>query len=372
MSLRGGVGTVVGLGLVIALAPPALAGTVARRTPEAGPALAGDRVVWGEVSRAGAVRVLAGAPGAGPRLVHRIPAPTARRTTRGFMQYASSFAASTDAFAALTYTATVTASGSDYVSSAYALAAVGGPLAGPAALLAGSIPPRGDAECRTLYRLPEGVDVDGGRIAVATQAGCREPTDPADLSITVHDPAGDVTVPVAAEGELRHVALAGRYVAWIRDDELGVHDLKSGRAVARVHARSLGALSIDDAALQSDGTVAFTVNGRRDHRGSRLAWTAPGMGGVRIAARHAAGRGIALAGGRVLYERIVSERRFRGELIVRRLGGPARRLATFPERRRRVGDLDLDGTRATWAAQPTRRGYDPPPRGPARIVVRRL
>jgi hypothetical protein len=96
------------------------------------------------------------------------------------------------------------------------------------------------------------------------------------------------------------------------------------------------------------------------------------MARVRVAARHAAARGIALAGGRVLYERIVSERHFRGELIIRTLGGLPRRLASFPEHRRRVGDFDLDGTRATWAAQPTRRGYDPQPRGPARIVVRRL
>ena len=52
--------------------------------------------------------------------------------------------------------------------------------------------------------------------------------------------------------------------------------------------------------------------------------------------------------------------------------GPARRLAHFPERRRRVGDVDLDATRATWAVQPTRRGYEGTPRGPARIVVRSL
>ena len=47
-----------------------------------------------------------------------------------------------------------------------------------------------------------------------------------------------------------------------------------------------------------------------------------------------------------------------------------RRLAHFPERQRRVGEIDLDATRATWAEQPVRRGYDPLPRGPARIVVR--
>ena len=62
-----------------------------------------------------------------------------------------------------------------------------------------------------------------------------------------------------------------------------------------------------------------------------------------------------------------------GELILRPLSGePPRRVAFFPERRRRVGHLDLDATRATWATQPMRRGYEERPRGPARIVVRGL
>ena len=82
---------------------------------------------------------------------------------------------------------------------------------------------------------------------------------------------------------------------------------------------------------------------------------------------------LALDGGRVLYERVVSERRFTGELVLRPVeSGSGRRLAFFPERRRRVGGVDLEGDRAAWAVQPTRRGYDAPPTGPARIVVRAL
>ena len=82
---------------------------------------------------------------------------------------------------------------------------------------------------------------------------------------------------------------------------------------------------------------------------------------------------MAVAAGRVLYERVLDRDGFEGDLILRSLsGGPARRLVHFPERQRRVGEIDLDATRATWAAQPVRRGYDPLPRGPARIVVRTL
>ena len=75
----------------------------------------------------------------------------------------------------------------------------------------------------------------------------------------------------------------------------------------------------------------------------------------------------------MLYEKTVSERGFTAKLLLRSLAdGSVRRLAFFPERRRRVGHLDLDATRATWATRPMRRGYEARPRGPARIVVREL
>jgi uncharacterized 2Fe-2S/4Fe-4S cluster protein (DUF4445 family) len=49
---------------LLAVAPAASAERVARRTAAAGPALAGDAVVWGEQESDGAVRIVRGAPGA--------------------------------------------------------------------------------------------------------------------------------------------------------------------------------------------------------------------------------------------------------------------------------------------------------------------
>lgn len=120
--------------------------------------------------------------------------------------------------------------------------------------------------------------------------------------------------------------------------------------------------------------MAFTFWNRHSGRGATLAWAAPGRPGVRRLDRHVGSYvELALDAGRVLYERVVSERRFTGELVLRPLeGGGGRRLAFFPERRRRVGNVDLEGDRAAWAVQPTRRGYDPLPTGPAQIVVRTL
>jgi hypothetical protein len=368
-----------GIVVALAVAAPATADTVARRTPAVGPVLAGDVVLWGEEGRTGAARVMSGAPGRAATLVYRIAPSTARKTERGFMGYPATFAGSSTAFAAFTHTSTVTASGSDSVSTGSTTAVVGGPLRGPARVLAGCIPPRGGLGCGGSCDEPTGVAVDGDRIAVAESSElCNRPEE-GRTWITVHGPAGTTTVPVDAGvpgAYVRDLRLAGRYLAWVHlgeVDELVVFDLAAGAAVVRVTDRDLGATSLEELDLQPDGTVAFVYGGRRAHRGIRLGWTAPGRPGIRVLDRHAGYRDSAVAGGSVVYERVLSERHFTGELVLRALdGGPANRLAYFPERRRRVANLDFDGRRATWAEQPTRRGYDPPARGPARIVVRTL
>jgi hypothetical protein len=71
--------------------------------------------------------------------------------------------------------------------------------------------------------------------------------------------------------------------------------------------------------------------------------------------RRVADRDVALGAGRVLYERRRDRSGRRTELVVRRVGGGrARRLASFRPGHRRVGDLDLDATRATWAVRAPR------------------
>jgi hypothetical protein len=346
----------------------ALAVALSLAGPAVGPALAGDVVVWGENGRNGAVRVKAGAPGREPVLLHRIAPATARRTERHLGQVPASFGASASAFAALVHTSTVTSEDGDSISSQSTNAVVGGPLRGPAGALAGCVPRRGDAGCGEACGGPDALAVDGERIAIAASGGPCDRYEAWRTTIAVDGVAVDAGRP----NDLREMALAGRYLAWLQDGDgvLVVHDLEAGAAVLRLAARDAGARGFDELALQPDGTIAFTAYRRRGPA-QRLGWAAPGSPGVRLVDRRAAYGDIALSGGRVLYERLLGE--FGGELILRPLtGGEERKLAHFPERRRRVGDLDLDGARATWAAQPTRRGYDPPPRGPARIVLRSL
>jgi hypothetical protein len=357
-------------------AAPAGAQTVVRGELGGGPALAGDAIAWAEGSR-DAVRVLTRAPGGERRLLHRVAPPTARRTTRGIPGGRPGvFDASATSYAAFASTSTVTSAESDSVSSSSTFAAFGGPFGAPPAMLAGCLPARGDLGCGETCGEPGAVAVDGDRIAVSEVGGPCDRPEERQAWITIHGPGGPTTVDAdlgAVLREVRHLRLAGDYLAWISWDtpnEVVVYDLAASAVVVRLTARDLGARSLYELALQADGTVAFLYSGRRDRRGVRLGWTAPGRAGVTLIDRHADYSDIALDGGRILYGRILSERRFTGELVLRPLGGPARRLAHFPERRRRVGDVDLDGSRAAWAVQPTRRGYDPQPRGPARIVVR--
>lgn len=363
------------IALTLALAAPAAADTVAQRTPAVGPVLAGDLVAWGEEAHNGAVRVVVGAPGREPMLAYRVRPATARRTERGFSGTAAAFAASATRFAAIASTATVTHAEFDNVTTAVTTAAIGGPFRGPVAVLSGAIPRRGDAACQgASYQYVTAVDVDDDRIALGEFADeCTPDNGPWDDRVTVYAGGGHTTIQTGTQGDIRDVALAGRYVAWVRDgdrDEVVVHDLDAGAAVLHLTASDLRATSIDELALQPDGTVAISYG---DRTGRRLGWAAPGLPGVRLLDRRMGSRGLALAAGRVLYERVVSERRFTGELVLRPLaGGPEQQLARFPERRRRVGDLDLDATRATWADQSTRRGYDPVARGPGRILVRPL
>jgi hypothetical protein len=331
-----------------------------------GPAFAGESVMWGEEARNGAVRLMKDGV-----LVDRVPPATARKTERGFYGTPQVFAASAERFAAIVHTSTVIFEESDSVTSAGTNGAISGRFGQPVEVLSGSLPRRGDRGCegQPVYEHPDAVDVDGDRVAIGLFSDeCGPNNGPWDDVIVVVAGGARTTIPAGQQGFIRDIALAGRYVAWLRErdlsSELVVRDLEAGADVLRVTADDVGARGFDELALQDDGTVAFRVSNRNFER---IVWAKPGTPGARVLARGQF-EGLALAGDRVLYER---KRRFTGTLILKSLDGTARRLAFFPERRRRVGHLDLDATRATWATRPMR-GYEERPRGPAQIVVREL
>jgi hypothetical protein len=341
-----------------ALAAPASADTIAHRTPAVGPVFAGNQAAWGEETRAGALRIVAGRP---VRVLHRVPAATAKRTDRSFLQTPWSFSASATHIAGIVLTNTITSEGSDFGSTSSAAAALGGPLTS-LGVLSGDIPPSGEGECEGPYRSPEGVSVDGARIAIAERAGSCGGRD-TRTEITILDGDTRRTVLAAADSQAVHVRLAGRFLAWVVGERrLVVHDLDTGTDVATVTRFAIGDLDVDPS-----GAVAFTfANGPRARRLGLLQ-----SGTVRTLDRRVADRGVAIAGGRVLYEKL-GRRDFHSRLMLRNLSGGTRRLASFTGRRTRVGDVDLAASRATWAARRKRPGYDGRFTAPARIVGRWL
>ena len=278
----------------------------------AGPTFAGDSVMWGEVGRTGALRVMNDGD-----LVHRLPPAENRNLVE--------LEASSERFALVTSTTRRI----DDDRLAFILRARGGPLEGPVEPLR--------APCGV-----ESVAVDGDRIAVAS------------CGIAIHGPTGVTTLDV---GDVHDVSLAGRYVAWVGDD-IVVHDLASGTDVVRVTVRGLP----DEVAVQPDGTVAFTSSDGERHR---VAWAAPGTPGVIQLDSAPYVDGLRAAGGRVLYERRGGRRDQRRTLVLRTpADGTVRRLARFTARRPRMGDLALDAERAAWGVAPAGKRM--------RIVVREL
>jgi hypothetical protein len=267
----------------------------------AGPTFAGDSVMWGEVGRTGALRIMQDGD-----LVHRLP-PTARSRNLEALE------ASSERFAFVTSSAQRTGGGGSIT---FRIRAGGGPLKGPVEPLRG--------------RCVESIAVDGDRTAIGSPCG-----------ITIHSPAGVTTFDV---GDVHDVALAGRYLAYTGDDVV-VHDLEAGADVLRVSARELRAGLLDEVAVQPDGRVAFSYGAE----GHRLAWASPGTPGVVVLDAAERLDDLRAAGGRVLYERRAGVTQQRRVLVLRTLSdGTVRRLARFDHRRHRRGDLDLDPGRATW------------------------
>lgn len=353
--------------LLASAASPAAAAaeTVAHRTPVVGPKIAGAQTVWGEERNEG-VRLMIGAPRAKPRALYRLPDSDAHKTQRNFFHTPWSLAASPTHAAAIVMTGTVTSEGSDFVGTTVTSAAVGGPLTA-LTTLSGRTPRRGDSPCRSDSAFPDGVAVDGTRIAIAELAYECDVPGSGRPRISIHDGDAVQIVPIGAE--VHQLQLAGRYLAWIEDQslpaELVMHDLTTATEVLRVRRRS-----IDDFDLAPDGTVALAYATGVSR--SAIGVVRVGTPGLRVLDRRPAGRGVALAGGRVLYEKR-GRGDLRSRLLLRELDGGGRRLATFTPRRRRVGDLDLSLHRAVWAAQKTRSAdYEAKPSGPPRIVSRPL
>ena len=69
-----------------------------------------------------------------------------------------------------------------------------------------------------MYEHPDAVDVDGDRVAFGQFSDeCTADNGPWDDSVVVVTNGVRTTIPTGSQGLIRDVALAGRYVGWVRE-----------------------------------------------------------------------------------------------------------------------------------------------------------
>jgi hypothetical protein len=144
---------------------------------------------------------------------------------------------------------------------------------------------------------------------------------------------------------ITQMQLAGPYLGFILDgnqrDWLVVADVERGGA----ERTRTEVDTIRDFDIGAGGGMAFTYGMRRHPAAHRLGWTTIQSPVVRVLARGVKPRGVALAGGRVLYQR-------GRHLVLQRLkGGTTRRVTTFIRARPRASAIDLNSKRAVWATR---------------------
>ncbi len=337
--------------MVAVLASLVAAGTLAGPAPQprllvAGPALAGDRVVWGE-QRDG-LNVLRSWPSASP-----------------LWQSASSWFSGP-----LAGSQTLVAFSRSYegcpgrpgvVCPVETQAMAGPPY--------GSLRPLAPAERCSTGGGNRRVSVSGSLVAFFA-LNCSS----SGGTVSVRD--GARTVFRRAGAVCCDVAIAGSRLAWKSGGSVDVFDLRARRIVYRTNAPLLEPIAAFD--VQADGKLAVVLGQAPDGRAS-LAWRAPGVAGLhRLRLRivlPAQGPAVRLVGDRIVT--VAAGPLGTSELVVAGLHGQVRTLARFsapgtqaPGKQAGVeqaGAIDASASRVTWASRRiTSRREDCPPPGQGR------
>jgi hypothetical protein len=300
-------------------APPAHAAPhPPRGVAYAGPALAGDTMVWGEMypDRSGAV--LSRSPGGRVRVLTRLPRMRGKGDLRSFGGIPGALSASPGRIAFALEESHSEPVGGDVVGTAVR---VRPRVAVPGGRFADALP-----RCEAGY---VSTAADGDSVAVAMVGGGCE-------GVWVDGRR------LATTGFLRQVRLAGRYVGWLEwphgDPRLArvvVAEKATGAVAGTFTAVDLGVPhEIDRFALDAAGDVVALVT-------HRVVVTALTDRTPRTIATGAAE--VATAGGRVLY---IAHRR----LVLAGLDGHIERtLERYGPRRQPVGELALTAGRAAWS-----------------------
>jgi len=314
--MRGPLCAVIGL---LCVAAPAHADTFKGRA-DAGPALAGDTVVWGEELADGRSVLYSRVPGQPRRALVRIPAAKGRGERHGFGQTPGAVTASPTRLA-YTYSEFVSRrTGPDTGSSTGHVT--------PLVSSAGSAFTNPFGTCTGLY---VSTAIEGDTVAV---------------SIDGDPPCGGVYVngrKVSEDTEAHQVRLAGPYVAWVTWPAGGgtgitIADAATGAVVATFtppRNQSFGEFDLDE-----QGNVVTAIR-------NRLVTFSPTAPQPRTLAREVYDSGLATAAGRVVYQTIGNR------LVLADLasGRVLRRLERYGQRRWSVGETVLTDRYVVWSVR---------------------
>ena len=311
-------------------APAVAAADTVKGLANAGPALAGDTVVWGQEYADGRAAIYARAPGQPARAVLRLAAVKGKGHKRDFGGIPGALSASPTRLAYALQDSVATRHSSDSVgieaSVKAQLSIAGGAFTDPLG-------------CAGAY-VTTAAEGDVVAIGVNGQPPC------AGVWI-----AGAPARRISATTEVRQVRLAGPWVAWLEGTggigrQITVADVATGAKVATFPAtsprRAWQVFDLDDrgtfVAATGAEVVTFTLTDRRPRVIARRIWSST----------------VATAGGRVAY--IAQNRRSGpGRLLLTDLTGRVlRRLDRYGPARRPTGEVALTNRRAAWSVLRTR------------------
>jgi hypothetical protein len=163
------------------------------------------------------------------------------------------------------------------------------------------------------------------------------------------------------------VALAGSYLAWKSGNSVDVLDLRVHRLVYRVEPPPGEPIAAFD--VQADGAVALVLGPAPSGRAT-LAWRAPGTPGLHRLRLHALltpnGRSVRIVSDHIVFE-AAGGPRSASELAVADLSGNVHVLAHFSTSLEQAGEIDATNDRVTWASRDiTSTKVDCPPPGQGR------
>jgi hypothetical protein len=325
--------TVLACAALCALASPAGAKTY-RGMAAAGPAIAGDSVLWGTEYGDGS-----GAVKRDGRVIARFARMTGKGERRQFGGVPGAISASTSSVAYTVVESRDTGGGGDYGSSTSSAAPM---------LSAGGAPFANPLGCSGAY-VSTAVEGDTVAIAVNGSAPC------AGVYLNGRK--------VSEADDVRQVRLAGPYVAWEEwpggaGVAITVADVATGAVLRRFTPP--GNRRWDEFDIDERGNVVTTLG--------RLVTFSLSDPRPRTLAKRAWGT-VAIAGGRVAYVSVGADSGPDRLLLLDLQGRVLRRLDRYGERRRPAGEIALTDRWIAWSVK--RASYEAV-RGPGNVFLKRL